>query len=61
MTLVERPGAAGETTTRQNDNGGFDLEIAISQIAAKGAVTPGNPLNRALTDRMGAASRIVGR
>jgi phage-related minor tail protein len=48
VTLVESPTAQGSVSQRQNSSGGLDIEIAIAQISAKSARTPGAPLNRVL-------------
>lgn len=61
VTLIESPNAAGSVTQKQNANGGLDIEVAVSQIAAKSAATPGNPLNRVLTDQLGSRQRLASR
>lgn len=61
VTLVERPDGAGGVSQKQNSNGGIDIEIAIAQIAARSAATPGAPLNRAITSQLGGVQRIGGR
>lgn len=61
VTLVESPNAQGAVTQRQNSNGGIDLEIAIAQIAAKSAGTPGGAVNRVLTDQLGSRQALARR
>ena len=61
VTLVERPDAAGSVTQKQNSNGGVDIEVAVAQIAARSAATPGAALNRAITDQLGGRQRLGGR
>jgi hypothetical protein len=61
INLIETPGGGGDTTQRQNANGGIDIEIAIAQIAAKNAATPGGALNRVLTDNLGSRQRLATR
>lgn len=60
VTLVESPNANGSVTQRQNGNG-FDIEIAVAQIAAKSAATPGGAVNRVITDQLGGRQRIGSR
>lgn len=61
VNLIETPGGGGATTQKQNANGGIDIEVAIAQITAKSAATPGAPLNRVLTDQLGSRQRLVRR
>ncbi|EJN15686.1 Lambda phage tail tape-measure protein (Tape-meas-lam-C) [Bradyrhizobium sp. YR681] len=61
VTLVENPNAQGGVTQRQNDNGGLDIEIAVAQIAAKSAATPGGAVNRVMTDQLGARQTVARR
>jgi hypothetical protein len=61
VTLVENPNAQGSVSQKTNDNGGLDIEVAIAQIAAKSASTPGGSLNRVLIDQLGSAQRLARR
>jgi hypothetical protein len=61
VNLIETPGGGGGTTQKQNANGGIDIEVAIAQITAKSAATPGAPLNRVLTDQLGSRQRLASR
>jgi hypothetical protein len=61
VTLVENPSAQGAVSQRKNNNGGVDIEIAVAQIAARSAATPGAALNRVLVDQMGSAQRLAAR
>lgn len=61
VTLVQRSDADGSVKQKQNANGGVDIEIAVAQIAAKSAATPGAPVNRVLTDQLGVRQRLASR
>lgn len=59
INLIETPNGGGGTTQKQNANGGIDIEVAIAQIAAKSAATPGGAVNRVLTDSLGSKQRLA--
>lgn len=61
VTLIESPNGGGTVKQTQNSNGGIDIEVAIAQISAKSAATPGAPLNRVMTDQLGARQRLASR
>lgn len=61
VTVIESPNAQGAVSQRQNNNGGIDIEIAVAQIAARSAATPGAALNRVLVDQMGSSQRLAAR
>ena len=61
VTLVENPNAQGTVSQQKNNNGGIDLEIAIAQISAKSAATPGGALNRVMVDQLGSQQRLARR
>jgi hypothetical protein len=61
INLVETPNGGGGTSQKQNANGGIDIEVAIAQISAKSAATPGGALNRVLTDSLGSKQRLASR
>jgi len=61
VTLIEKPDGGGSVTQRQNSSGGIDIEVAIAQISAKSASTPGSPLNRVLADQFGQQQRLARR
>ena len=61
VNLIETAQGGGGVKQKPNANGGLDLEIAIAMITAKGAATPGAPLNRVLTDQLGSRQRLVTR
>lgn len=61
VNLIETPNGGGATKQRQNANGGIDIEVAIAQITAKSAATPGASPNRVLIDQMGGQQRVARR
>jgi hypothetical protein len=61
VTLIQRSDADGSVKQKMNANGGVDIEIAVAQIAARSAATPGAALNRVLTDQLGASQRLASR
>lgn len=61
VTLIQRSDADGSVKQQQNANGGVDIEIAVAQIAAKSASTPGGAVNRAMTDQFGVRQTVARR
>lgn len=61
VTLIESPNGGGNVSQKQNSNGGLDIEIAVSQIAAKSAARPGAPLNQVLVGQLGARQALARR
>lgn len=61
VTLIESPNAQGTVTQRPNNSGGIDIEVAIAQIAAKSAATPGGAVNRVMTDQFGSRQSLARR
>jgi hypothetical protein len=61
VTLIETAQGGGGVTQKQNSNGGIDIEVAIAQITARSAATPGGALNRVMTDQLGARQRLASR